>query len=169
MLDAYLEVLDDAYFEVKEAFDGLADENVWKRPADGLLSIGEIAGHVGYWQAVKFASDTKDAEMDVSQCHVKSLLIDPRFRYYPGVLAASPSPEQLAMTAAEVGSELQRIHTEAIAYFRTRNLDLDGSLPGYPANFTVRAIVRYAAIHVAYHVGQIYTVRHLLGETTPDN
>ena len=33
----------------------------------------------------------------------------------------------------------------------------------------VNSMLTYAAIHVAYHVGQIYTVRHLLGETTPDN
>ena len=32
MLEAYLKLLDQGYLEVGEAFRGLADENVWKRP-----------------------------------------------------------------------------------------------------------------------------------------
>lgn len=42
MLDAYLQVLELDFFEIGEAFGGLADENVWKRPAEGLLSVGEL-------------------------------------------------------------------------------------------------------------------------------
>ncbi|MEO7717047.1 MAG: hypothetical protein ABIY70_12660 [Capsulimonas sp.] len=48
MTEAYLEVLDLGYFEAPFAFEGLADENVWKRPAPGLLSVGELAGHIAY-------------------------------------------------------------------------------------------------------------------------
>jgi len=55
MLEAYLEVLEEGYYEVKVAFEGLADENLWKRPAVGLLSVGELAGHIAYWEAVKLA------------------------------------------------------------------------------------------------------------------
>lgn len=40
MLETYLEILEEGYFEVKFAFEGLADENVWKRPAEGLLPLG---------------------------------------------------------------------------------------------------------------------------------
>ncbi len=56
MLDAYLEFLELAYFEVKFAFEGLANENVWKRPAAGLLPVGELAGHIAYWEAVRLAA-----------------------------------------------------------------------------------------------------------------
>ena len=53
MVEAYLGVLELGYYELKIAFEGLADENVWKRPAAGLLSVGELAGHISYWLAVR--------------------------------------------------------------------------------------------------------------------
>ena len=67
------------YYEVKFAFEGLADENVWKRPAEGLLSVGELAGHIAYWEAVRLAGEGEEPE----KCRVSSLLIDPRFGYLP--------------------------------------------------------------------------------------
>jgi len=169
MKEAYLEVLDEGYFEVTEAFKGLADDNVWKRPAAGLLSVGEIAGHVAYWQAVKFAGEGGKPRPDPAKCRVKSLLIDQRFSYYPTTLENPPSKEHLAMTAEQVCSELLRVHNESISYFKTLNPDLDSSPPGWPTNYSYRAMLTYAVIHVAYHVGQMYSARHLLGEETPDN
>jgi hypothetical protein len=56
MTKTYLEILEEGYFEVQEAFKGLADENVWKRPAEGLLSVGELAGHIAYWEAVRLGA-----------------------------------------------------------------------------------------------------------------
>src|SRR5437016_3960157 len=38
MVEAYLSLLEMGHYELKIAFEGLADENVWKRPAAGLLS-----------------------------------------------------------------------------------------------------------------------------------
>lgn len=168
MVEAYLEVLEDAYFEVTEAFRGLSDGNVWKRPAKGLLSIGEIAGHMAYWEAVKFAG-TAGREPDIAELPVKSLLIDPRFRYYSTTVDTAPSAEHLAMTAEQVGSELLRVHKEAFALFTARKPDLESSPAGWPENYTWRALLRYAPIHVAYHTGQIYSARYLFGEDPPDN
>ena len=169
MRDAYLEVLEDAYFEVSEAFRGLADEHVWIRPADGLLSIGEIAGHMAYWEAVKFAGEKGEPRPDLSKCKVSSLLIDHRFRYYPTTLATAPSAEHLAMTAEQVCSELLRVHNESFAHFKALDPDLDSCPPGWSANTTYRVLLRYAPIHVAYHTGQIYSARYLFGEEPPDN
>jgi hypothetical protein len=169
MVEAYLEILDEGYFEVGEAFRGLENEHVWKRPADGLLSIGEIAGHIAYWEAVKFAGEGGTPYPDLEKCRVSSLLIDHRFRYYQTTLANAPSPEHLAMSAAEVGSELQRVHTMTMAYFKELNPDLESCPPGWSEGHTYHAFLTYAAIHIAYHTGQIYTVRHLFGEETPDN
>src|SRR5258707_11196568 len=101
MLDACLELLEQDYFEVGEAFKGLADENVWKRPAPGLLSVGELAGHIAYWEAVRFAGEGDDP----AKCKVLSPLIDKRFAYYPTTLATSPSPEHLALGAEQVCKE----------------------------------------------------------------
>jgi hypothetical protein len=168
MIDAYLEVLELAYFEVGEAFKGLGDENVWKRPADGLLSIGELAGHIAYWEAVRLAGEGEDRPPDLEKCHVKSLLIDARFSYYPSTLSIPPSEQQLAMTTEQVGSELLRIHKESVAYFKSKNPDLNTFASGHP-QFKYSEYLKYAIFHVSYHTGQMYSVRHLLGEVTPDN
>jgi hypothetical protein len=169
MIEIYLDILDEGYFEVKEAFSGLADENVWKRPADGLLSVGELAGHIAYWEAMRLASEGGDSTPYLAKCRVTSPLIDHRFRYYLTTIATPPSEEHLGMTAEQVCSELLRVHTESVAYFKALNPDLDGCPPGYPSNDTYRHFLQYAAFHIAYHTGQMYTARHLLGEVTPDN
>ena len=96
-------------------------------------------------------------------------LIDPRFWYYPRTLASPPSEEQRAMTAQQVGTELARVHQEAVAHLKARNLDLDSAPPnGSPWN-TYGEALQYMMFHVDYHIGQMYTVGHLLGEVTPDN
>src|SRR5687768_672841 len=168
MLEAYLKVLEEARFEVKEAFGGLADENVWKRPATGLLSVGELAGHVAYWLAVRLAGEGGETEADLANCRVSSPLIDYRFRYYPATIATPPSDQHLAMTAEQVCGELLRVHAESVAHFRSLNPNLDSTPPGWP-NWTYGSSLRYAGFHIAYHTGQMYSARHLLGEETPDN
>ena len=169
MRDACLAILEEGYFEVGEAFKGLADEHVWRRPAAGLLSIGEIAGHCAYWEAVKFAGEGGKPEPDLAKCRISSLLVDHRFRYYPTTLGTTPTEAHLAMTAEMVCHELLRVHNEAISHFKALEPDLDSCPPGWPPNYTYRAFLTYAPIHISYHTGQIYSARHLLGETTPDN
>src|ERR1043165_3119035 len=120
MLETYLKLSEQGYYEVKFAFEGLADEHVWKRPAEGLLSVGELAGHIAYWEAIRLAGEGED----LTKCKVSSPLIDRRFRYYPDSLATSPSDQHLAMTADQVCSELLRVHEEAVAHFRALNPDM---------------------------------------------
>lgn len=165
MLETYLKLLDTGYFEVGEAFKGLADDHVWKRPAEGLLSIGEIAGHIAYWEAVRLAGEGEDLD----KCRVGSPLIDRRFRYYDGTIDTSPSEKHLAMTAEQVHNELVRVHKEAVACFKEQNPDMGSTPPGWPAGWTFTSSLEYAIFHIAYHTGQIYSARHLLGEKTPDN
>jgi len=169
MVEAYLTALEEGYYEVKFAFEGLADENVWKRPAPGLLSVGEIAGHIAYWEAVKLAGEGGEPEPDPAKCRVSSPLIDHRFGYYPATIATPPSEQHRAMTAEQVCSELLCVLEEAVAHFKALNPDLESSAPGWPPNYNYRAFLTYAAFHVAYHTGQMDSARHLLGEGTPDN
>ena len=172
--DAYLQVLELGYFEAKEAFVGLADENVWKRPAKDLLSVGELAGHIAYWEAVRLAGEGVEqlfglTQPDLEECRVTSPLIDHRFQYHSTTVGTPPSEQHLAMTAEQVCRELVRVHEEAAAYFKARNLDLAICPPGWPPGSSYGELLRYLAFHVAYHTGQIYSARHLLGEKTPDN
>jgi hypothetical protein len=171
MLKSYLRSLDLCFFEVTEAFKGLADEHVWERPSDKLLSVGELAGHVAYWEAVRFAGSSEDgcSSRDLSNCKITSPLLDPRFAYYSTTLLTTPSVEHLAMTADQVCGELLRIHAEAMALLQARNPDLTTRAPYWSADSNYGDLLNYVAFHVAYHTGQMYTVRHLLGETTPDN
>lgn len=175
--EAYLKVLDVGYFEVQEAFKGLADENVWKRPTAEILSVGELAGHIAYWEAVRLAGEglvsvaAAGGELlpDLAKCRVSGPFLDHRFMYYPITLAHPPEEQHLAMTAEQVRGELVRVHEEAVAHFRALNPDLESEPPGKPSDQTYGNSLRYLAIHVSYHAGQMYTVRHLLGEETPDN
>src|SRR3989442_648829 len=126
MLDAYLKLLEQDYFELGEAFKALADENVWKRPAEGLLSVGELAGHMAYWEAIRLAGEGED----LAKCKVTSPLIDARFRYYPNTIATPPSEQHFAMTAEQVHGELVRVHEESVAHFKALNPDLESHPPG---------------------------------------
>jgi len=178
MLDVYLKLLAQGFYEVKFAFEGLADENVWKRPAEGLLSVGELAGHIAYWQAVRLAGEGGEPDPDangvsmlpdLAKCCVSSQLIDHRFAYYSKTTAATPSEQLLAMTAEQVCSELLRVHEESVAHFKALNPELDNSAPGWPQGWTYRGFLEYLVFHIGYHTGQMYSVRHLLGDQTPDN
>lgn len=164
MLDIYLGLLDTDYYEAQFAFEGLADEHVWERPAPAVLSVGELAGHTSYWLAIRFAGDGEDLE----KCKVKSPLIDARFRYFTTNLDSSPSEEHLALTSEQVWREMKRVYEETKEHFKASKPDLTGTLPGMP-DWPMEEALKYTVFHVAYHVGQMYTVRHLLGETTPDN
>lgn len=172
--DAYLQVLNLGYSEVKEAFAGLADENVWKRPAKDLLSVGELAGHIAYWEAVRLAGESGEPlfgvpQADLEKCRVRSPLIDTRFEYHTTTRGTPPSEQHLAMTAEQVCRELVRVHEEAAADFTARDPDPASCPPGWPPGSSYGELLRYLAFHIAYHTGQMYTVRHLLGEKTPDN
>jgi len=173
MLEAYLSLLDLGYYEAKFAFEGLADKNIWRRPAEGLLSVGELAAHIAYWEAVRFAGEGADLEehtaLDLTKCRVSSPLIDHRFAYYPTTITTPPSEQHLAMTTEQVCSEFMRIHAESVAYFKSLNPDLESTPPGWSPGNNYREFLKYAAFHVSYHTGQMYSVRHLLGETPPDN
>ena len=169
MKEVYLKALETGFFELGEAFSGLQDKNVWVRPAPGLLSIGEIAGHIAFWLAVRLAGEGGENPPDVSKCKVKSVLIDHIFNYHSNTLELTPSEQHLAMTAKDIHEELLRVHQEAVGHFNSRNPDLESVPPGWPENYKYRFFLEYLGFHIAYHVGQIYTVRHLLGETTPDN
>lgn len=165
MVEAYLNALEMCCFEMSEAFKGLADENVWKRPADGLLSVGELAGHIAYWEAIRLAGEGED----LSKCRITSPLIHRHFRYHPSTLSSEIPETALALTGEQVLSELLHVHKESVASVKALNPDPASKIPGDENGFTYGEFLKYLVFHFAYHTGQIYTARHLLGEETPDN
>lgn len=174
MIDLYLDQLELAYFEASVAFENLKDEHVWARPAERLVSIGELAGHIAVWQALRFAGEGDEQGNPVPDtCHVSSPLISRRFAYHPMSMETPPSEEHRAMGAADVWNELKRVHEESVAVLKSRPLDLDAPPPGWDkggsTGGTLREMLKYQIFHVGYHVGQIYSARFLLGDSPPDN
>ena len=98
MIEASLKLLELGYYELKIAFEGLEDAHVWQRPAPNLLSVGELAGHLAYWEAIRLAGNGADP----ADCRIQSPLVHAHFRYYPTTLAGEPTenPVPFAMLAA---------------------------------------------------------------------
>lgn len=163
-LQIYLDLLDTDYFELSEALKGLKDEHVWRRPGPNLLSIGETVGHIAFWEAIRFAGEGEDP----AKCRINSPLIDPRFRYYTTNLETHPAENQLSLGAKALADEIQRVLTEASKILKETNPVLEEK-PEHLGGWTNEGSIQYTIFHVAYHTGQIYTIRHLLGEETPDN
>ncbi len=171
-LDQMIAALDEGHWEFTLAFEGLEDDQVWKRADPRLLSIGELAGHVAYWEGVRSPSSVPVPGLtgpgeelpDLAQLRIKSPLMNHAFRYYTSGVG---QPVDLGLSAAEVLSELSRVHQG----FKAALLELDPKfsdlLPG--SQQTWGQVLQYQIFHVAYHTGQAYSVRHLFGDSTTDN
>ena len=96
---------------------------------------------------------------------IKSPLVDPAFRYYSTEV---DSPVTLNLTTEEVLNELKRVHEAAKAQVTKVDRNVDDKIVGRD-DWTWGYLVEYMGFHAAYHAGQAYSVRHLLGHTTVDN
>lgn len=160
-LTPLIEAWDEAHREFAIAFGGLADEDLWTRAHPRLLSLGELAGHVAYWQAVWTTGGGND-NPDLSELPIQSPLIVPAFRYYTTTV---DSTVQVSLGTSEVLAEVARIHEAAKAI--AEKYGKDDTYPGQWGTWGY--FVQYQAFHVAYHTGQAYSVRHLMGHVTEDN
>lgn len=145
--------VDSAIWEMGEAFGGLPDADVWVRVDPRLLSVGELASHVGCAFGNYFLEEFE------SPLQVEST------RYYPNAI---DNPLILEMGAAGVYEEVKRIYELAKAKFLADRPDLSATSSARE-DWTWGYLVEYMAFHTAYHTGQMYSVRHLMGHETPDN
>jgi hypothetical protein len=65
-------------------------------------------------------------------------------------------------------AEVERIHEVAKAAIVALNPDSEDKNP-YRGGWSWGQAIEYMGFHVAYHTGQMYSVRHLLGHETVDN
>jgi hypothetical protein len=72
------------------------------------------------------------------------------------------------MSAEEVLKEVQRIHGLCKASFVANPHESEEPNPNREG-WSWGQTMEYQAFHVAYHTGQMYSVRHLLGHETVDN
>lgn len=153
-LDLLIKALDTAHWELGEAFKGLPDEDVWKRAHPRLWSVGEIATHIAYWEDLNATGGTSE-----------SPFLKEYARYYTPSLDA---PLVMDFSAEALYREVERVHENVKAALVAG--ELDGATPNpHRPGWTWHQAVEYMAFHVAYHTGQIYSVRHLLGHETEDN
>ncbi len=153
-LDLLITALDTGHWELGEAFKGLPDEDVWKRAHPRLLSIGEIASHIAYWE-----------DIGATGGKIDSPFMKEYARYYTSAIEI---PLVMDIGAEALYQEIQRVHEAAKAAMVAVNPDGEDKNP-YREGWTWRQTIEYMAFHVAYHTGQIYSVRHLLGHETVDN
>lgn len=155
------------YFETDLLFGGLSEANLHRRPAPGLLCVSEHIAHLARSEASivnRYMFGQSRESLD--DC----LFRRPEFGWPPTMVEGPVNPELARLTAAEVKSEFLRQHERCYSLAQTITLPADHRFDDDWARVTtVRDRLRIAAYHVAYHAGQIYTARHLLGEETPEN
>ena len=155
-----MEAWDESHREFAIALGGMPDEDVWRRAHPRLLSVGELAGHVAYWEAVWVFGNGPDG-LDLEKLPVASPLVNAAFRYYSSNVGQAA---ELGLGAAQVLEEVAGIHKAAKVALA--NVGKEEPRPDWG---TWGALVQYQVFHVAYHAGQVYSVRHLLGHETEDN
>jgi hypothetical protein len=152
---------DEAHREFAIALNGTPDADLWKRAHPGLLSVGELAAHVAYWQAVWITGEGNHRP-DLSKLPISSPLVHEAVSYYTH---NAGQPFTLELSTQAVMDEVMRVHEAAKAAVADRGKD-----EPYPGQWgTWGNLVQYQAFHVAYHAGQVYSVRHMLGHETEDN
>ena len=145
--------LDHAIWEMSEAFDGLQDADVWVRAHPRLLSVGELAAHVAYGEARWLFPA------------LESPLFSEEAGYY---LHSVDHPVVLEIGAEALYAEVKRVHEACKAHILEIRPDLAATHPER-SDWTWGYALEYMAFHIAYHTGQIYSVRHLMGHETADN
>jgi uncharacterized damage-inducible protein DinB len=77
-------------------------------------------------------------------------------------------PLSLDMGVEALYAEVKRVHEACKAHVLETRPDLTSTLPGRE-DWTWGYALEYMAFHIAYHTGQMYSVRHLMGHETSDN
>lgn len=148
-----------AHWEFSLVFENLADDDLWRRADPRLLSVGELVCHVVYWQ-LNYANKLDPA------AGLDSPLRREEARYY---LSSVDVPLRLDLTVAEAARELDRVHNATAAVFLASDLDGEAPMPFEGPGRTMGEFADYMLFHVAYHTGQAFSVRHLMGHRTNDN
>jgi hypothetical protein len=145
--------MDLAIWEMSEAFDGMPAADMWVRPHPRLLSVGELAVHVAY------------GEIRWLHPELESPLNQPRAGYY---LDSVDDPFELPLGPTELYDEVKRVHEVCRARILEMQPDFSAKLPNRD-DWAWGDTLQYMAFHIAYHTGQMYSARHLMGHETANN
>lgn len=158
-MDSQSQAWDAAHWEFSLVFEDLADGDLWRRAHPNLLSIGEIVCHMVYWQT-NYASKLSPG------LGIDSPLRRDEARYY---LTSVDQPLVLPLSVSEVAQEFDRVQKAVKETFLQIDLGRDAPLTVEGPGRTFGEFADYMVFHVAYHTGQAFSVRHLMGHKTNDN
>lgn len=150
---------DSAFWEYSLVFEEMSDADLWVRPHETLLSVGEIACHIVYWLVTH-------ANKVIAEGLLTSPLAIQSTSYY---LHNVGTPVQVDMGVQEVSAEVERIQKAAKSVFLATSSERDEPLAFDGPGRTFGEFADYMVFHVAYHTGQAFSVRHLMGHKTNDN
>lgn len=153
--EALLKSLDLAVWELGEAFHDFPTQDFWVRPHPRLFSAGENAVHLCYFESLTFLGPD-----------FPSPLVELKVGYFTNHIEDAPTSS--AIEPAFAYEEIKRVHQVCIETFRSLEVTLEDINP-YRSDWTWFESLRYMNFHFAYHTGQIYSVRHILGHETKDN
>lgn len=149
---------DSAHWEFTLVFEDFVDVDLWRRGHPNLLSVGEITAHVCYWLIAHARRHNAGFEFE-------SPLQREEVRYFEMPLGA---PLVLPMTVAECQAEFERVQKAVKAVYLESPYAMDDPMENGPGH-TFGDLANYMVFHVAYHAGQAFSVRHLMGHETNDN
>lgn len=155
------------YLDADRALDGVEPSHLHVRINPQTLSISEQVAHIAYCEALGVFGFLDERSQD--EWPVESRLLQPTFWYPPEMLNSPIHNDLVTMDLSAIKSEWQNVHRSVVARLRELEQTVDAPMPkAWAPDKTVGGHLRYLSYHVAYHVGQIYLMRHLLGETTPE-
>lgn len=150
---------DSGFWEFSLVFEEMEDAALWVRPHENLLSVGEIACHVVY-SLVTYANKVGANPELTSTLSVREA------SYY---LHNIGTPIQLVLGVADVAAEVDRVQRAVKAVFLAAATERDEPLTFDGPGRTFGEFADYMVFHIAYHTGQAFSVRHIMGHKTNDN
>jgi len=165
---ALIEAWHWSYVDFDMVFEGLSQDHLHVRPGPGTISISEMCAHLLRSEASIVLRYLFGEPAEFWEDH---FMLKAPYGWPPDILEAPIDPRLQAMTVEETKLMVYDRHERIYQRAFTLDLPLDHKFDdewSTPAP-TVEVRLRFAAYHVAYHAGQMYQNRHLLGNPTPDN
>ncbi|MEX2598641.1 MAG: DinB family protein, partial [Dehalococcoidia bacterium] len=152
-----------SHTRMKQALDGLADEQLWYIPAEGSNSIGWLVWHLARWKDIQTARAAGEDAVWASEGWHE------RFGLPVEASGSGDGPEQVATFRAERSLLLgysEAAHEAAVRRVQDASdeqllRDIPGIRPGAPARPAWRSLL-INSIDFTEHTGQIAYLRGML-------
>lgn len=162
---ALIEAWHESYRDLEDALSGVSFENLHKRLGANTISISEQVAHIASTEAQIVLQYIAGRDMNESN----SPIVHEDLVYPPNFSGDPIRSNLIVMNLDDLSSELTRVHERCYEAIRDLELPADYVFDDDWSDTPLRERLQYAAYHVAYHTGQIFLTRHILGEETPDN